>query len=219
MLMNPVRIVLVDQHLVLTESLASYINSSPNLQVVGVASDAESAMEIILEKRPEVVVFDTDLPGRSPFDASSEIYSKRLPTRVLFLTSHFSNVFVDQALRVHARGYLLKSEPSTYVVQCLERVAAGETCFSRPIQDRLEYDPQRRIYKLDPGNQLTSLTSRQLEVLRYLARGSSVKEVARKMHLSEKSVDSHKYRIMHKLNIHDRVELALYAVREGLTTP
>ena len=99
------------------------------------------------------------------------------------------------------------------------RAVAGESSFSPEVLERLNFNQETKRYSLKVESSLSTLTGRQVEVLRHLARGESVKEIARLMHLSHKSVDSHKYRIMNKLGIHDRVELARFAIREGLLTP
>jgi DNA-binding NarL/FixJ family response regulator len=113
----------------------------------------------------------------------------------------------------------LKGEPIHNLAEAFLRAAAGEKTFSPAVAERLNYDPQTKRYSVKSETPLSSLTGRQLEVLRHLARGESVKEIARQMHLSQKSIDSHKYRIMNKLGIHDRVELARFAIREGLSNP
>ncbi len=189
------------------------------MHVAGAVTDAESAFRLILDTRPDVAVVGLNLPGRGSFDMVADLAARQNETNVLFLTDHLSDVFIDEALRLNARGYLMKHESVETVVKSIRRVADGETCFSTEIEQRLEYDSQQKTYKLHTKGHLQRLTSRQLEVLRYLARGRSVKETAKEMHLSAKSVDSHKYRIMKNLGIHDRVELARYAIREGLVLP
>jgi DNA-binding NarL/FixJ family response regulator len=113
----------------------------------------------------------------------------------------------------------MKGEPFQELVSAIERVAEGEWVFSQEVLDRLIFDQQSQEYAVRHESDLSALTSRQLEVLRHLACGQSVKEISQMMHLSQKSVDSHKYRIMNKLGIHDRVLLARFAIREGLMVP
>lgn len=216
---DPIRVVLVDDHLVVLESLAARIDSDPTLDVVGTASTGEDGLKLILEFKPDVAVFDVDLPGRGSFDIAAELANRQKETKVVFLTGFLSDVFIEQALRLNAHGYLMKSEPAGVLIESIQRVARGEVCFSKDVEERVVFDPQQKRYVLRSESRLAALTGRQLEVLRHLARGQSVKEVAKVMHLSAKSIESHKYRIMHKLGIHDRVELARYAIREGLTPP
>ena len=214
------RLLMIDHQRCFTESLSYRINSEEqDLDVIATATDTETGMRIVFDTKPEMVVFETELPGRGAFDAASDLSIRLKETKIVFLTGHLSDILIDQALRVRAGGYLLKSEPVEFVIQSLKRIAKGEFCFSKAVEERLEHDPLRNrfIFRSDTG--LSSLTPRQLEVLRHLAEGYSVKEAAKRMLLSAKSVDNHKYRIMRKLGICDRVELARFAIREGLIPP
>lgn len=214
-----IRIVLVDDHLMLVDSLVSRFQKDTDIEVVGTATNADDGLSLILETEPDVVILDVELPGRGSFDIAEEISSRLKNTKMIFLTGYLSDIFIELSLRVNAVGYLLKGEPIESLIHAIKKAARGEYCFSQSVQERLIYDQKKNRYSIQSQSMLTSLTSRQIEVLRHLARGKSVKEVARSMHLSEKSIDSHKYRIMHKLGIHDRVELARYSIREGLTLP
>lgn len=216
---KPIRVVLVDDHQVLLGSLRDRINAEPDMDVVGTASNCDDGLRVILETRPDLAVFDIDLPGRGSFDLADELSTRQRETKVAFLTGFVSDVFISQAMQLNAAGYILKTEPPEKLVDFIRRIGAGEQCFSPEVQERLQYDPSAKKYYIHTSNELAGLTPRQLEVLRHLAQGHSVKEIARRMHLSQKSVDSHKYRIMNKLGIHDRVELARYAIREGLSRP
>ena len=215
----PYRLVLVDDHQILLDSLSTLLGSYEQFDVVGTAPTAVEGLRMVLDLEPDVAILDVELPGRGSFDIALEVSSRRMNTNVVFLTGYLSDVFIEQALRVNSNGYLLKDDPSDFLVESIEAVARGESRYSKPVLDRLQYDPLQKKHYIDSKHQLTSLTTRQLAIMRHLAQGQSVKEVARHLHLSEKSVDSHKYRIMHTLGIHDRVELARYAIREGLTLP
>lgn len=214
-----IRIVLVDDHQLMLDSLAARINAEPDFSVVGFATNADDGLKMILETKPDIALLDIQLPGRGTFDIANELASRQKETNVVFLSGHVIDIFITEVLRSKARGYLVKEEPFANVISSLRRVSRGDTCYSSKIEDRISYDPEKKRHVVESESRLAKLTSRQLEVLRYLALGFSVKEVAREMHLSEKSVDSHKYRIMHKLDIHDRVELARFSIREGLILP
>lgn len=214
-----IRIVLIDEHLCFVESLAACIDFETDLCVVGTATNAEDALRLCLETAPDVAVFEVEAAGWATFDCVGELRSKLPQTKVLFLSTFVTEVLVTEALRLGARGYITKREPLGTVLQSIRQVAAGETCFSDEIREGLEFDPQRQSYSLRHKGQLSSLTPRQLEVLRFVASGNSVKEIARKLFVSQKSIDSHKYRVMQKLDLHDRVDLARYAIREGLVLP
>ena len=217
---DPIRIVLIDGHRLVVEPLMLRLNDEPGMEVVATATNGERGLPAVIETRPHVVVLSFNIEGPGPFELATTI-NQRLPeTRFLYLTAFLSDILVDQALRLpNTRGYLLKSESVESLTSAIRRVAGGEYCFSPQVQSRLVYDAAEQRYTIQYEGQLKELTTRQLEVLRRLAAGESVKEVARALNLSEKSVDSHKYRIMNRLGIHDRVGLARYAIREGLLLP
>lgn len=213
-----VRLVLVDREALLRETLTERLEAEPQFRVLSAGDDVPRAIQICLESDVDVAVLSVDSSNRDVFDAAAEIRSRHKRTRFLFLSGSVSDITIEQALRAGAQGFLLKNEPYSNLKESILRVHRGDFCFSRSIENRIQYNRERHSYTMRSEGTLSSLTNRQLEVLKHLALGQSVKEVARRMHLSEKSVDSHKYRIMNKLGIHDRVELALFAVREGLVT-
>jgi len=215
-----IRIVLIDDHRLVTEPLAMRINAEPDLEVVATAADGDTGLQVVLDQQPAIVILDVNVPGRGAFEIAHEIGGRVPSAKILFLTGFLSDILLEQALRLKpTRGYLLKGESADFLISAIRRVAMGETCFSPEVHERLFFRPAEKRYTVQNESRLSELTGRQLEVLRHLANGESVKEVARALHLTEKSVDSHKYRIMHKLGIHDRVGLARYAIREGLLLP
>ncbi|MCA9039860.1 MAG: response regulator transcription factor [Planctomycetaceae bacterium] len=214
-----IRVFLIDEHRILLDSLTFRMNQETGLSVVGTSESTEEALPIILEEQPDILIIDIALSNGGTFELCQEIKNQNLPTRICFLTNHLVNIFIEQALRLEAHGFLLKHDPLQNLLDAIPRIMRGEQVFSEEIQQRLKYNRQSKKYTIDAPHNLKKLTTRQIEVLRQLARGKSVKEVAKDMHLSTKSIDSHKYRIMHKLGIHDRVELARFAIREGLLLP
>lgn len=216
---EPVRLVLIDSHRIVLESLAYRLSCNAGMTVVGTSDNGETGLHLILKTKPQVVILETELNGRGAFEIISEISKTDQHTNFILLAASLSDCFVEQALRLNVKGYLLKDEPIESLNLAIRKVAAGQICFSEAAEKRLSTDDHKKSHLAHPKTRFSTLTDRQLEVLRYLALGKSVKEVARIMHLSEKSVDSHKYRLMHKLKIHDRVELARFAIREGLSTP
>lgn len=210
---------IVDDCPLLCDALTALLGRELDFEVLGYSTDSDDGFRKIIDLKPDLVLCDVELPGRGAFTMAEEALS-RLPTmNLVFFTDYVTDVFLDQTLRVNARGYLLKRERPHHIVQALRTAVRGESCFSTEVLERMEYNPVIRRYLVRSNSYLLTLTNRQLEVLRHLARGESVKEVAKSMVLSERAIESHKYRIMQKLGIHDRVELARYAIREGLTVP
>lgn len=210
---------IVDDCPLLCEALTALLQRELDFEVIGTSTDSDDGFRRIIDLKPDLVLCDVELPGRGAFTMAEEVLSRLPALNLVFFTDYVTDVFLDQTLRVNARGYLLKCERSARIVEALRAASRGERCFSPEVLERMDYNPTVQKYLVRSHSYLLTLTNRQLEVLRHLARGESVKEVAKSMVLSERAIESHKYRIMQKLGIHDRVELARYAIREGLTVP
>ncbi len=219
MLTQSFKIAIIDEHPMFVEALTQRIGQSDEMDVAFTAEDSETGLRLALEHQPDLVLIAMDIPGRGVFTLADEL-ARRLPAaRVVFLADVVTDVFLDEALRLDAAGFLLTSDPVERLIDSIRAACQGGTAFSDAVTDRLEYDPETKKYAAKVTSYLSTLTSRQTAVLRHLVRGESVKEVSRTMALSERAIESHKYRIMRKLGIHDRVELARYAIREGLAIP
>ena len=213
------RIVLVDDHALIRDSLGQVLGSDPDIQVVGTATNGEEAVEITLALRPSIVLMDIHMPGISCFDAASRIMVLRPATRIVFVTAFVSDRYIEEALRVNARGFLTKTEPVAQLVAAVKQVAAGKVYFSPDVRSRIVADTTGVRLASRGRTRLASLSPRELDVLLYLARGMAKKEIAHTMHISVKTVEGHTQKLMTKLDVHDRVELARLAIREGLCLP
>ena len=197
-------------------AISILLNGQQDSEVVGVEATGEDGMRMLIEKRPKIAIVEVDLEGRSGFELAGDLVMRQRETKVIFYSSAMPDIYIEQALRSKAAGYVLKSDSLACLLASVQAVAKGGTFYSEAIRDRVSIDPATGSTRAQFESRMTQLSDRQLEVLRHLAYGLSVKDVARKMHISVKSVDSHKYRIMQSLGIHDRVDLARYAIREGL---
>lgn len=213
------RVVLVVEQAMLVNALLIEFDRVPSLDVVGSATDVRSGLALVRQTRPRLVLLDSDFPGGEAFDIACCLQDELQCGQCVFLAGSISDICIDQALRLNAAGFLSKCDPISTTVENVRKIASGMTCFSKEVYDRLDYLPMRGQYKLRFDTPLAALTNKQLEILRYLARGDSVKDVAAKLSLSPKSVDNHKYRIMNKVGVHNRVHLARFAIREGLIQP
>ncbi len=219
MIADSIRVALIDDHRVLLDSMKDRINQEQGFTIVGSSNSTEEALEMLKSTAPDVLLCDIEMPGKSVF-AVIEDAAQFLPNlKVVILTGYLADAFVEQVIRNRLSGYLMKGEPIERILDSIRRVTLGEQCFFPEVLQRLHFDSTHRNYVMKNPSVLSTLTGRQLEVMRLLAQGSSVKEVAKQLSLSEKSVDSHKYRLMYKLGIHDRVELTRLAIREGLMFP
>lgn len=211
------RILLVDDHALVRSTVASTVEEEPDLTVVATASNAQEAVHAAIREHPDVIVMDVDMPGLICFDAARQIGARCHDTKLLFLSAFTNDHYISQAIQAGARGYLTKAEPPAVLIRAIREVAAGGSFFSAAIVSRLIVDKGGIRLATEPKTRASRLTQRELEVLRYVARGHSKKDIARTMHLSTKTVDNHCSNLMSKLDIHDRVELARFAIREGLT--
>jgi DNA-binding NarL/FixJ family response regulator len=197
-------------------AISMLLNGQQDSEVIGVEATGEDGMRMLIEKRPKIAIVEVDLEGRSGFELAGDLAMRQGETKVIFYSSAMPDIYIEQALRSKASGYVLKTDALASLLTAVQAVSKGGTFYSEPIRDRISIDPSTGSTRAQFESRMTQLSNRQLEVLRHLAYGHSVKDVARKMHISVKSVDSHKYRIMQSLGIHDRVDLARYAIREGL---
>ncbi len=211
----PTRIMLVDDHAMVRQALAASLRGA-GVVVEAEAGDAGSAMEMALRLKPDIVLMDIDMPWMICFDAARTMLAALPQTRLVMLSAFSHDHYISQALSVRARGYVTKRAGVAEVLEAVRAVAAGGTYFSPEVEARLILgDDGVRLDGAD-ATRASTLTARELEVLRYIARGLAKKEIARTMYLSVKTIENYTARLMDKLDIHDRVELTRYAIREGL---
>jgi len=213
------RIVLADDHAILREMLAQRLDVEPDFKIVAAVSDAQEALAVVRAQAVDLLVLDIDMPGLSPFSVARQVREDCPATRVVFLSAYLRDGYLAQALAVEASGYLVKEEAPEAIVDGLRRAAHGRIAFSPAVRARLVARQGGVALSGAPTGRLSLLTPRELEVLRYLASGLSRKELARTMQISAKTVEQHCDHLMQKLGIHDRVELARFAIREGLVEP
>lgn len=213
------RIVLADDHAILREMLAQRLALEPDFEIVAAVPDADQALAAVRAQPVDLLVLDIDMPGLSPFAAARQVRAECPATRVVFLSAYLRDGYLAQVLAVEAAGYLVKEDAPDAIVDGLRRAARGRIAFSPAVRARLVAQQGGVVLSGTPTGRLSLLTPRELEVLRYLASGLSRKELARTMQISAKTVEQHCDHLMQKLGIHDRVELARFAIREGLVEP
>lgn len=210
-----VAILLVDDHPLVRKALRAQIEEQAGLHVVGETGNADEALSLAMSLQPHVLVMDIDMPGMVSFEAARILKTRCPEILVIFLSAFARDQYIHQALSVQAAGYVCKSEPPDTVIRAIRSAVQGCPYFSPEVRSRIVVDAGAGL--LTQGQaRLALLSDREIEVLRYLARGLAKKEIARLMHISEHTVHRHTDRLMDKLEMHDRVELARFAIREGL---
>jgi DNA-binding NarL/FixJ family response regulator len=212
----PIRVALVDDHVLIRAGLRALLHTLPNIEVIGEASDGHEAVDVIARHHPDVVIMDIGMPGLNGVDCTRRIVKQSLNTRVIILSMHANEEYVGRALDAGAMGYLLKGAEPAELELVLKAVMRGETYLSPSIAKHLVQDYlSHRKEKIHPR---PDLTTRQREVLQLIAEGSSTKDIANTLKLSVKTVDTHRSELMHRLDIHDVAGLVRYAIRTGLVS-
>ncbi len=210
-------ILLVDDHMLLREMLQERL-ASEGFEVV-TTGDTTAAIGLATDLQPDVAVLDIDMPGRSTFEVARLLQTESPHTRVVFLSAYVRDTYIEQALAVRASGYLCKCEPLEDILTAIGAATGGATCYSREILRRIVIDGSHARLAEEPVTRSSLLTNRERDVLLHVARGLSQQQVARVLDISIKTVQHHLMGVMDKLEIHDRVELARYAIREGIVEP
>ncbi|MCA8961083.1 MAG: response regulator transcription factor [Planctomycetes bacterium] len=216
MMTRDVRVFLVDDHALVRESVCRFLEAEPGLEVVGTASDAKEAVQVLGSRDADVVLMDIDMPGLDCFDAADRIRRQHPGIALIFLSAYIHDHYIERALSAGGSGYLTKSESPPQVLQAIRDVARGEMYFSSDVRERLVEEGGRYRVANSLKTRGFKLSPREVEVLRYIARGLSKKDIAALMSLSVKTIEGHTHNIMRKLDLHNRVELTRFAIREGL---
>jgi len=213
---KPISILLADDHEMVRVMLKDRLESEVGMRVVAGVGNADDAVAEAIRLKPDVILMDIDMPGLVCFDAARAIGSRCPDTRIIFVSAFFHDRFIEQALSVGASGYVTKSEPPKSLVEAIRTVASGAAYYSPEVQSRIILDRKGPRLVQEGRTRVSTLTGRELEVLRYLVRGLPKPKIAQVMHISANTVNRHTYSLMSKLGVHDRVELARFAIREGL---
>jgi two-component system, NarL family, response regulator NreC len=211
-----IRTVLADDHIILREGLRRILEESGRVTVVGEAGDGRAAVEVALRERPEVVLMDIEMPELSGTEATREIVKADPRIRVVILSMHDEGGFIEESLRCGAAAYVLKGSPSAELVQAVETVAQGRFYLSPGVS--AETVAFVRGARDEGGGSLRDLTARERQVLRRIAEGFGNKEIASALHVSPRTVESHRAHLMRKLGVHKASALVRIAIRAGLVS-
>jgi len=216
--MSKLRILLADDHEMLRGGLKLLINSQPDMEVIGEAGDGMSAWRQAKESLPDIVIMDVSMPQMDGAKATERLRTECPEVKVLALTAHEDKGYVSRLMRAGASGYLLKVAAAAELIKAVRVVAAGAIYLDSALSDKLVNNYMRQ-QSLKGEARLGTLTAREEEVLRLVARGYVNKEIATRLDLSVKTVEAHKTRFMEKLDLHSRAEVVRYALSQGWLLP
>jgi two-component system response regulator NreC len=214
-----IRVLLAEDHTIVREGLKALLSTQPDIEVVGEAGDGAEAVELSRRLSPAVVIMDLSMPRLNGVEATRQIRKARPQVRVLILSMHAGEEFVRSAIRAGASGFLVKGAGLSDLVAATRAVAAGEAFFCPAAARVLLLDAQRPNGLPAPESPAEELTDREREVLQLVAEGKSSKQIGELLHISAKTVEGHRSRIMDKLDIHDLAGLVRFAVRHNLVPP
>lgn len=210
---QPIHILLVDDHALLREALREKLEREQEFVVVGEAGNAESAMQLIAANLPDVVVLDISLPDKSGVELAREIKQRYPAVRIVAFSMHDEHHVVAAMIKAGASGYVTKTADRTALAKAIRETAIGNEFLSPDASAKLVRKMQER------GEERAELTVRERQVLELLARGLRSQEVANLLNISPLTVDVHRRNIMRKLGLHSIAQLTRYAIREGIATP
>lgn len=214
--MNPIRILLADDHNVMRRGLRLLLERQPGFAVVAEASDGRQAVEQAEATKPDVAVLDIAMPNLSGIEAAQRIIDLMPQTALVVLSMHADEGYVLRALKAGVKGYLLKDSAEADLIDAIKAVHAGKAFFSPEISRMLVEDYMREIRARRVEDSYDLLTSREREILQLLAEGKSNKDIASQLNLSLYTIETHRRNLQDKLNLHSFAELVLYAVRKGV---
>jgi two-component system response regulator NreC len=211
--MEKIRVFLVDDHTVVRQGLRRILESDDEIEIVGEAGDGRTAIDLVQKLRPHVVVMDVAMPELNGIEATRQILKRVEGAKVLVLSMHGDDVYVRQALKAGARGYLLKDSEDLDLIKAVKAIRGGGSFFSPPVSKVVLSGYLGDKADGDTEDSVARLTDREREVLQLIAEGKTNKEVAHALSVSVNTVETHRKHIMEKLDLHNTAELVRFAIR------
>ena len=214
--MKKIRILIADDHGIVRKGLRLQLEQHSDFEVVGEATEGREAVRMAEELAPDVVIMDIAMPNLNGIQATTQLVKKNPQIAVIILSMYSDETYLMRTLAAGAKGYLLKDSADVDLHRAVEVVAQGKPFFSPSIADTLLEDYMRQLQQRGLQDSYDLLTEREKEILQLLAEGKSNKDVAAVLSLSINTVETHRTRIMQKLDLHSTADIVLYAVRKGI---
>ena len=216
--MKRITVLLVEDHTIVRQGLRMLIEVEGDIEIIGQAKTGREGVQMANELLPDVIVMDIAMPMLNGLQATRQILKALPGTKVLILSAHADPAYIEQVVKVGARGYLVKQSSGELLTKAIREIQKGKTFFNPSISKRLSADYQKSSDGIGLRKKaLTKLTSRESELLQLVAEGHVNKQIASELGISIKTVEKHRQHLMEKLNIHDIAGLTLFAIEEGIT--
>ncbi len=209
---NRIKILLVDDHNLVTEAWTALLSQTPGIEVVGSSDNAETALEMCLQHRPDVVLMDINLKGSSGLEATERICNVLPKTKVIGLSLHDDVAIVKRIISLGALGYVSKNATRRELVDAIRSVHQGEKYIAESIKDKFFSDMVLR----EAGQSVQELTLKEMEIVKLIANGLTSKDIATKIFISPRTVDTHRHNILKKLQLQNAAQLSSWAREKGL---
>jgi RNA polymerase sigma factor (sigma-70 family) len=211
-----IRIVVADDHAIIREGLRVMLGNQPDMEVVGIATNGREAIRLVDEHEPDVVVMDISMPELNGIEAMQQMLPRHPNVQVVVLSIHESKPYVSRALKAGARGYLIKETAGLEVVEAVRAVHHSERYLSQRIADLLTEASFQKLESLIEVGPLEALSPREREILQLVAEGKTSQEIAERLSISPKTVDTYRSRLMHKIGVEDVAGLVKFAIQHGV---
>jgi DNA-binding NarL/FixJ family response regulator len=205
-----IRVIIADDHVIFRQGLLNLLKSARDILVVGEAGDGSETLDLIIRERPDIAILDISMPGLDGFGILQQIREMGIGTKAIFLTMHKDSITAKKAMQSEVSGYVLKDNAFEDLLNSIRAVFAGGTFISPSVSQKIFAPPSHE------GNKPHVLTVREREVLRLIASGLTNRQIADKLFISVKTVETHRTNIMQKLDIHTIADLVRYAIKTGL---
>jgi len=211
-----IRVLVSDDHAIIREGLRFMLGNQPDMEVMAVATNGREAMRLVEEYQPDVVVIDISMPELNGIEAIQQMLPRYPHMEVVVLSIHKSKPYVYRALKAGARGYLIKETAGLEVIDAVRVVYHGERYLSRRIADLLMDASFRQLETSIENSPLEALSPREREILQLVAEGKTSQEIAERLSISSKTVDTYRSRLMHKIGVDDVAALVKFAIQNGI---
>ena len=211
-----IRVLVADDHAIVREGLGIMLGNQPDMEVVGLATNGREAIRMVDQYQPDVAVMDISMPELNGIEAISQMLPRHPNIKVIVLSIHETKPYVYRALKAGAKGYLIKETAGLEVVDAVREVYRGERYLSQRIADLLTDISFRSLENSGETSPLEQLSPREREILQLVAEGKTSQEIAQRLSISSKTVDTYRSRLMHKIGVEDVAGLVKFAIQHGV---
>jgi DNA-binding NarL/FixJ family response regulator len=214
--MSAINVVIVDDHQIVRDGIKAMLMLSKSIKVIGEAADNDGLVQILEKNIPDIIILDITLPGKSGIEITNELVKKELPLKILILSANTDEENIIGAIKAGASGFLPKDTPKDEFIEAINLVYNGEGYFGEKLSKIIYKSYIQHVKTKKDSEPELCLSDREIEIIKQLAEGLSVKEIADKLFISPRTVESHKNNILGKLNLKNNIELVKFAIKQGI---